>query len=131
MNSVNLTGRLTRDPEVRYTADQKAVARFTIAIDRSVKPGEEKKADFPNVVCFGKTAEKVELYLNKGRMVGVSGRLQTGSYEKADGTKVYTTEVIANNVEFLDPKGTQVPAERMVDPEPPEGFAQLDEDVPF
>lgn len=131
MNSVNLTGRLTRDPEVRYTADQKAVARFTIAIDRSVKPGEEKKADFPNVVCFGKIAEKVELYLNKGRMVGVSGRLQTGSYEKADGTKVHTTEVIANNVEFLDPKGAQVPAERMVDPEPLEGFAQLDEDVPF
>lgn len=132
MNSVNLTGRLTRDPEVRYTADQKAVARFTIAIDRSVKPGEEKKADFPNVVCFGKTAEKVELYLNKGRMVGVSGRLQTGSYVNKDGVKVYTTDVIAERVDFLDSKGSQMPERRQPAPEePPEGWAQLDEDVPF
>ena len=131
MNSVNLTGRLTRDPEVRYTADQKAVARFSIAVDRHTRPGEEKQADFPNIVAFGKTAERVETFLNKGRMVGISGRIQTGSYVNKDGVKVFTTDVIANNVEFLDPKGTQVPAERMVDPEPPEGFAQLDEDVPF
>lgn len=131
MNQVNMIGRLTRDPEVKYTTTQLAYARFTIAIDRPTKKGEEKQADFPTIVAFGKQAENIGLRLNKGSKVGISGRLQTGSYEKADGTKVYTTEVIANNVEFLDPKGTQVPAERMVDPEPPEGFAQLDEDVPF
>ena len=131
MNQVNLIGRLTRDPEVKYTTAQLAYARFTIAIDRPTKKGEEKQADFPTIVAFGKQAENIGLRLNKGSKVGISGRLQTGSYEKADGTKVYTTEVIANNVEFLDPKGTQVPVERMVDPEPPEGFAQLDEDVPF
>ena len=131
MNQVNMIGRLTRDPEVKYTTAQLAYARFTIAIDRPTKKGEEKQADFPTIVAFGKQAENIGLRLNKGSKVGISGRLQTGSYEKADGTKVYTTEVIANNVEFLDPKGTQVPEERMVDPEPPEGFAQLDEDVPF
>lgn len=132
MNSVNLTGRLTRDPEVRYTADQKAVARFSIAIDRNTRPGEEKQADFPNIVAFGKTAERVETYLNKGRMVGVSGRLQTGSYINKDGVKVYTTDVIAERVDFLDTKGSQVPERRQPAlEEPPEGFAQLDEDVPF
>lgn len=132
MNSVNLTGRLTRDPEVRYTADQKAVARFSIAVDRHTRPGEEKQADFPNIVAFGKTAERVETFLNKGRMVGISGRIQTGSYVNKDGVKVYTTDVIAERVDFLDSKGSQMPERRQPAPEePPEGWAQLDEDVPF
>lgn len=132
MNSVNLTGRLTRDPEVRYTADQKAVARFSIAVDRYTRPGEEKQADFPNIVAFGKTAERVETFLNKGRMVGISGRIQTGSYINKDGVKVFTTDVIAERVDFLDSKGSQMPERRQPAPEePPEGFAQLDEDVPF
>ena len=132
MNSVNLTGRLTRDPEVRYTADQKAVARFSIAVDRYTRPGEEKQADFPNIVAFGKTAERVETFLNKGRMVGISGRIQTGSYVNKDGVKVFTTDVIAERVDFLDPKGSQMPERRQPAPEEPlEGFAQLDEDVPF
>lgn len=132
MNSVNLTGRLTRDPEVRYTADQKAVARFSIAVDRYTRPGEEKQADFPNIVAFGKTAERVETFLNKGRMVGISGRIQTGSYINKDGVKVFTTDVIAERVDFLDSKGSQMPERRQPAPEEPlEGFAQLDEDVPF
>lgn len=132
MNSVNLTGRLTRDPEVRYTADQKAVARFSIAVDRYTRPGEEKQADFPNIVAFGKTAERVETFLNKGRMVGISGHIQTGSYINKDGVKVFTTDVIAERVDFLDPKGSQMPERRQPAPEEPlEGFAQLDEDVPF
>lgn len=132
MNSVNLTGRLTRDPEVRYTADQKAVARFSIAVDRYTRPGEEKQADFPNIVAFGKTAERVETFLNKGRMVGISGRIQTGSYINKDGVKVFTTDVIAERVDFLDSKGSQMPERRRPAPEEPlEGFAQLDEDVPF
>lgn len=132
MNSVNLTGRLTRDPEVRYTADQKAVARFSIAVDRYTRPGEEKQADFPNIVAFGKTAERVETFLNKGRMVGISGRIQTGSYINKDGVKVFTTDVIAERVDFLDSKGSQMSERRQPAPEEPlEGFAQLDEDVPF
>ena len=103
MNSVSLIGRLTRDPEVRYgAASQTAVARFSIAIDRGRdRDGNDRGADYPNIVCFGKTAELVEKYLGKGRLVGITGRIQTGSYEK-DGKKVYTTEVLADRVEFLD-----------------------------
>ena len=82
MNNVILIGRLTRDPEVRYTANtQTAVATFTLAVDRPVKSGEEKKADFPRVIVFGKQAENCEKYLSKGRLVGVQGRLQTGRYQ--------------------------------------------------
>lgn len=104
MNSVSLIGRLTRDPEVRYTSEnQMAVARFSIAIDRpSRRDGGERQTDFPNIVVFGRQAENCERYLGKGRLVGVQGRLQTGSYTNKDGVKVYTTDVIANNVEFLD-----------------------------
>lgn len=103
MNNVNLIGRLTKDPEVRYTSgSQMAVCRFTLAIDRRVKPGEEKKADFPQVICFGKTAENCERFLAKGRKVAVRGRLQTGSYKDKDGKTVYTTDVIADEVEFLE-----------------------------
>lgn len=99
MNNVSLIGRLTRDPEVRYTGEQMAVAKFSIAIDRTAKG--EKKTDFPNIVVFGKQAENCEKYLSKGRLVGIQGRLKTGSYEK-DGRKVYTTDVVANHVEFLE-----------------------------
>jgi len=97
MNSVSLTGRLTKDPEVRYSQANMAIARFTLAVDRPMKKDE---ADFIPVTCFGKTAELVEKYIQKGRLVGVTGRIQTGSYEK-DGRKVYTTDVIADRVEFL------------------------------
>ena len=103
MNSVSLIGRLTRDPEVRYgAASQTAVARFSIAIDRPAGRNGEKETDFPNIVCFGKTAELVEKYITKGRLVGIQGRIQTGSYTNRDGQKVYTTEVVADRVEFLD-----------------------------
>ena len=101
MNSVVLIGRLTRDPETRYTSgSQMAVCTFTIAIDRVTRQGEEKKTDFPRITVFGKQAENCDRYLAKGRKAAVAGRIQTGSYEK-DGRTVYTTEVIANNVEFL------------------------------
>jgi single-strand DNA-binding protein len=101
MNSVSLVGRLTRKPEVKYTADQLAVTRFSIAVDRPPRQGKEREADFPTIVVFGKQAENCAQYLDKGRLVGVEGRLQTGSYTNKDGVKVYTTEVIANRVEFL------------------------------
>ena len=106
MNSVILVGRLTRDPEVRYTSDtQRAIANFSIAIDRGKgRDGKDLGTDFPNIVCYGKTAELVEKYVGKGMQVGIQGRLQTRSYENRDGKKVYVTEVIADRVEFLDSK---------------------------
>ena len=130
MNNVILIGRLVREPELRYTSgSQMAVCRFTLAIDRRVKQGEEKKTDFPNVICFGKTAENCEKFLAKGRKVAVQGRLQTGSYEK-DGVKHYTTDVIADNVEFLE-WGEKTGEVTKASASVPKGFEALDEDVPF
>ena len=132
MNNVILIGRLVREPELRYTSgSQMAVCKFTLAIDRRVRQGEEKKADFPNVICFGKTAENCEKFLAKGRKVAVQGRLQTGSYEK-DGVKHYTTDVIADNVEFLEwgEKNGESAKESRSEPVP-EGFAAIDENIPF
>ena len=140
MNNVTLIGRLTRDPEVRYTSGtQMAVARFSIAIDRPVKSGAEKQTDFPNIVVFGKQAENCERFLSKGKMVAIIGRLQTGSYTNKDGNKVYTTDVVANRVKFLewgDSAGSgdssshqSAPAEDMGIPE---GFSAIDDsDIPF
>ena len=150
MNSVALIGRLTKDPEVRYISEnQTAVASFTVAIDRPVKAGQEKKADFPRVTIFGKQAENCEKYLAKGRLVGVQGRIQTGSYTNKDGVTVYTTDIIADRVEFLEwgdrneggggyqNQGCsqqqplrQEPAD--MDMDVPEGFRAVDEDdIPF
>lgn len=133
MNSVVLIGRLTRDPEVRYTAGtQMAVCTFTVAIDRPVKAGSEKQTDFPRVTCFGKQAENCERFLAKGRLVGVQGRIQTGSYTNKDGATVYTTDVVADRVEFLEwgEKTGESAKESRSEPVP-EGFAALDEDIPF
>ncbi|MDO5331512.1 MAG: single-stranded DNA-binding protein [Bacillota bacterium] len=145
MNSVALIGRLTRDPEVRYSTggSQMAIAKFTIAVDRerTTKDGEQS-ADFIGITCFGKTAELVEKYMGKGRLVGITGRIQTGSYEK-DGRKVYTTDVIADRVQFLDRGQTSgsanyqsAPAQSMgegdISEQTPEGFEKLtDDDIPF
>lgn len=112
MNNVVLIGRLTRDPELRYlpTGNNTAVARFTLAVDRQLS--REKKAemesrnqptaDFINITVWGKQAENVCNYVSKGRMVAIEGRIQTGSYEAKDGTRRYTTEVVANRVQFLE-----------------------------
>ena len=102
MNSVSLIGRLTRDPEVRYTNEQMAIATFSIAIDRPPRRDGTKETDFPRITVFGKTAENCQRYLVKGRLVGIEGRLQTGSYTNKNGDKVYTTDVVANRVEFLE-----------------------------
>lgn len=135
MNTVQLIGRLTKDPEVRYTTNQTAVARFTIAINKGKdKDGKDLGADYPSIVAFGKTAELVEKYVNKGRLIGVQGRIQTGSYEK-DGKKYYTTDIIADRVEFLESK-KETP-ENKVQRETPEDdvisiFSRLeDDDIPF
>jgi single-strand DNA-binding protein len=106
MNNVSLVGRLTRDPEVRYTDGGSSVAKFSIAVDRHFKKEGQPDADFPNCVAFGKTAEFIEKYFRKGQRIGLIGRIQTGSYEK-EGTKIYTTDVIIENVEFVESKANE------------------------
>ncbi len=110
MNKVVLMGRLTRDPEVRYTQGDSslAIARYTLAVDRRFKrDGDEQTADFINCVAFGKAAEFAEKYFHKGIKIAVSGRIQTGSYTNKDGVKVYTTEVVAEEQEFAESKNAQ------------------------
>ena len=101
MNVVALIGNLTRNPEVRYTNDHMAIASFSIAINRPPKKdGTDGGADFPRVTVFGKQAENCERFLHRGSKVGIVGKIQTGSYEK-DGQRVYTTDIVADRVEFL------------------------------
>ena len=102
MNSVVLIGRLTRDPELSYTPNtQSAITRFTIAVDRPRRQGEDQGADFIRITVWGKQAETCDRYLSKGRQVAVLGRIQTGSYKNREGVTVYTTGVVADRVEFL------------------------------
>lgn len=106
MNSVQLLGRLARDPEVRYTAGENptAVARFTVACNRKYKKDAEQEADFISCIAFGKTAEFIERYFSKGSSIALNGRIQTGSYTNKDGNKVYTTDVVVESVEFVGSK---------------------------
>jgi single-strand DNA-binding protein len=124
---------------VRYTADQTAVATFTVAIDRPVSAGKEKQTDFPRVTVFGKQAENCERYIFKGSLVGVQGSIKTGSYKNKDGATVYTTDIIANRVEFLGSKsdgksrgGTANTGGGAEGP-PEGGYAAMDDDdgIPF
>ena len=107
MNKVILMGRLTRDPEVRYSAGENAlaIARYTLAVDRRFRRDGEASADFISCVSFGRTAEFAEKYFRQGLKIAVTGRIQTGSYVNKDGQKVYTTEVILDDQEFADSKG--------------------------
>jgi len=146
MNKVILMGRLTRDPEVRYSQGENslAIARFTLAVDRRFKRQGEQDADFISCVSFGKTAEFAEKYLRQGTKIAVTGRIQTGSYTNKDGQKVYTTEVVVEETEFAESKaaaqehggGGYQPTSR---PEPSQavgdGFMNIpdgiDEELPF
>jgi len=147
MNLVVLIGNLARDPDIRYSQNQMAIAKFTLAINRYVKDGENQ-ADFIRVTAFGKQAELVENYIKKGNKVAVEGRIQTGSYEDKDGKTVYTTDVIANRIEFVEKKAKEpsfggnfdqpendtqkLPPKK--ETEVPEGFSSFeddDDDVPF
>lgn len=113
MNNVQLIGRLTRDPETKNGSI--TITNFTIAIDRPKKQDGTQETDFPRIVCFGKTAELAERYLRKGARVGISGKIQTGSYVNQSGDKVYTTDVVANTLDIIDwPERTEqaVPAQR-------------------
>lgn len=140
MNNVTLIGRLTKDPEVRYTTGTNpiAVARFSIAIDRPTRNDGDKQVDFPNIKVFGKQAENCERFLGKGRLVGIQGRIQTGSYTNKEGKKVYTTEVVASTVEFLDwgddnkKYKEQKEKEATENADLPDGFEPMeDDDIPF
>ena len=139
MNSVILIGNLTRDPELRYStgANQTAICKFSIAVNDGF--GENKRTSFVPVTVFGKAAESCDKYLEKGRKVAISGRLQTGSYEK-DGRKVYTTDVIASSVEFLDNTNNSHGEQEKDAQNANQGFAEAsgggfsalnDDDIPF
>ena len=104
MNRIILTGRLTDQAQLRYTQSNKAFARFTLAVNRQRKQDGTQEADFINCIAWDKTAELICNYLSKGSFIGVEGRLQTGTYEKADGSRGYTTDVLVQNVEFLEKK---------------------------
>ena len=108
MNKVILMGRLTRDPEVRYTQGDNAmaIARYSLAVDRRFKRDGEPDADFINCVAFGKSGEFAEKYLKKGTKIAVVGRIQTGSYTNKDGQKVYTTDVVVEEQEFAESKNS-------------------------
>lgn len=109
MNKCTLVGRLTRDPETRYSQGENAnaIARFSVAVNRRFKNAEGNyDADFINCVAFGKTAEFIEKYFKKGMAIGISGRITSGNYTNKDGVKVYTTEVTAEEVEFVESKNS-------------------------
>ena len=108
MNKVILMGRLTRDPEVRYsqTAEPMAIARYTLAVDRKFKKEGEQTADFISCIAFGRNGEFAEKYLKKGTKIVATGRIQTGSYTNKDGQKVYTTDVVIEEQEFAESKGS-------------------------
>ena len=144
MNKVILMGRLTRDPDVKYTQQQMCAARFTLAVDRRFKrDGDQQTADFISCVAFGKTGEFIERYCHQGTKLVVEGRIQTGSYTNRDGNKVYTTDVVAEYVEFAESKAAAANNEggyQAARPEPSsaagDGFMNIpdgveDEGLPF
>lgn len=106
MNKVILMGRLTRDPEVRYSQGDNAtaIARFTLAVDRRIKRDNEASADYINCVSFGRSAEFTEKYFHKGTKIVIAGRIQTGSYTNKDGQKVYTTDIVIEEQDFAESK---------------------------
>ena len=144
MNKVILMGRLTRDPEVRYSQGEQAtaIARYTLAVDRrGRRDGDQQTADFISCVAFGRLGEFAEKYLRKGTKIAIVGRIQTGSYTKPDGQKVYTTDVVVDECEFAESKSASdnsgfTPVDR---PAPSsaagDGFMNIpdgiDEELPF
>ncbi|MEE0700064.1 MAG: single-stranded DNA-binding protein [Bacilli bacterium] len=107
MNKAFLIGRLTRDPELRYSSSNAAIVNFSIAIDRQYTNNQgQRETDFINIVAFQKQAENVKKYLSKGSLVAIDGRIQTRNYEDKDGKRVYVTEVVADRVQFLESKGS-------------------------
>ena len=130
MNSVVLIGRLARDPELSYTPqNQTAVCRFTLAVDKARKT-EDQSADFIRITVWDKQAENCDRYLRKGSQCAIHGRITTGSYKGRNGETVYTTDVVADRVEFLGSKGDSAPQQEV--PRNPETtFSAVEDDCPF
>lgn len=144
MNKVILMGRLTRDPEVRYSAGDSsmAVARYTLAVDRRFKRDNEASADFISCVAFGRAAEFAEKYFRQGTKIVITGRIQTGSYTNRDGVKFYTTDVVIEDQEFAESKNASQQNRQKEEPQIPprapendDGFMNIpdgiDEELPF
>ena len=138
MTRVILIGRLTRDPEVRYSTGENptAIARYSLAVDRRFKREGEQTADFINCIAFGKNGEFAEKHLRKGTKIAVIGRIQTGSYTNRDGQKVYTTDVVVEEHEFAESKAiSQQSNGSATIPPSSDGFMnipdEIDEEVPF
>lgn len=145
MNNVNLIGRLTREPELKYTQSGLAMLRFTVAVDRRLSKEKKQEAqannqstaDFISCTAFGSTAEVIANYHNKGSQIGIEGRIQTGSYEK-DGKTIYTTDVIVNSITFVGSKnnnsggGNYQNSNNQQDDYSDDGFFPVDnDDIPF
>ena len=131
INRVVLVGRLTKDPELRYTPSGVAMARFTLAVNRTFSNQQgEREADFINCLVWRKQAENAANYLSKGSLAGVEGRIQTGSYEGQDGKRVYTTDVIADSVQFLEPRNGQASHNNSNTGQAQKDYTRMDED-PF
>lgn len=139
MNKVVLMGRLTRDPDIRWTQgqEQKCVARYTLAVDRRLKKGAEgQTADFISIVTFGKAAEFIEKYVKKGTKLVISGSIRTGSYTNRDGQKVYTTDVVTDEIDFAESKKASGEQASNTQPETDDdGFMnvpdEIDDELPF
>lgn len=137
MNSVQLVGRFTRDPDIRYSESGTSIARFTLAVDRVYKREEGPGADFISCIAFGKAAEFIERYFYKGKQIGAIGRIQTGSYTNRDGVKIYTTDVVVERVEFVGNKTDTVGEEVQagIPTTADDGFMNIpdgiDEELPF
>ena len=134
MNHVAIVGRMTANPEVRYTQGDNStcIASFTVALDRRSRNAEQT-ADFPNCVAFGKTAEFIEKYFHKGMRIGGTGRIQTRTYENREGRKVYVTEIVLEQVEFVESKGQQSAPAKESRPapsnEPLDGFMNIPDEI--
>jgi single-strand DNA-binding protein len=142
INNVTLVGRLTKDPELKYTPSSVAVTNFTLAVNRPFKTNGENEADFINITVWRKPAENAANFLKKGSLAGVTGSIQTRNYEGSDGKRVYVTEVVADRVQFLDSKGSgqtnnnqsKPQGSNRVDEDPFSGTGQIDitdDDLPF
>ena len=140
MNKVILMGRLTRDPDIRYTQpnstqEQTCIARYSLAVNRRFNRDGEQKDDFISCVVFGRQAEFAEKYLRKGTKIAITGRIQTGSYTNRGGRKVYTTDVVVEEQEFAESKRTSEATQQTPEPVSEDGFMTipdgLEEELPF
>ena len=123
LNRVTLVGRLTKDAELRRTSNGKAVASFTLAVNRNFKTGDGQEADFISIVAWGKVAENTANYCSKGSLVSIDGRLQTRNYENNQGQKVFVTEVVADSVQFIETKrNSNIQAEAQKQEQKQEGY---------